>query len=339
MDELWRALEAQGFFAFAGLEACEFASLLDREGVLGSVRARYAVDEARYVITVALRYGEGEYPAPGWAEDGSWLRIARFARANWYEECSNRLEAAVKSAIAAVRAGGRDLPGPRKWKRLVNSGLPEKPAAIASGLGVMGRNGIVIARSNHATEHPRSGVEYSSAVVLGLLLCPVEVSPCPSPQRDAPNVFDPCKTCRRCIDACPSGALTIAEAPVPDQEKGSPAGSLRQGARYERLKCIQHWTALPGEIPGDLESLWGGRLYGCDSCLEACPWFRTDPEAITERGRLGPGLPASFFLRNSDMRIREHLSGSALGMRWMSIEGFRRSARLGAARSDVRPTR
>jgi epoxyqueuosine reductase len=337
MDEVWRALAMQGFFGFAGLGACEFASILDREGVPESVRARYEVDEARYVIAVALRYGEGEYPAPDWAGDGSCLRIARFARANWYEECSRRLEAAVKSAIAAVRADGRDLPDSRKWKRLVNSGLPEKPVAVASGLGIMGRNGIVIARGSHATENPRSGAGYSSGVVLGLLLCPVEISPCPVPQIPPSKAFDPCRSCRRCIDACPSGALSSTETPVPDQEKGSCAASIIHGARYERLKCIQHWTALPGEVPVDLARVWGGRLYGCDSCLEACPWFRTDPEAVTEYGRLGPCLPASFFLRSSDMQIRERLSGSALGMRWMSIEGFRRSAALDAAQSGTWP--
>lgn len=328
MYELWHALGKQGFFGYAGIRACEFTSLLDREGVPESTRARYAADEVRYVIAVALRYGEGEYPAPGWAGDGSRLHIARFARANWYEECSKRLDAAVRAAIAAARAGGRELPEPRKWKRLVNSGLPEKPVAIASGLGVMGRNGIVIARRSHVAENPQIGVEHSSAIVLGLLLCPVEISPCPSPRPAPPNLFDPCKNCRRCIDACPSGALKMDEAPVPDQVKGSSERSLHQGTRYERLKCIQHWTALPGEIPGDLARVWGGRLYGCDSCLEACPWFRTDPEAVTGRGRLGPGLPASFFLSNSDLQIRQHLSGSALGMRWMSIEGFRRSAGL-----------
>lgn len=336
MDALWRALEKQGFFGFASLSAAEFISLLDREGVPEATKARYGVHQTRQVIAVALRYGEGEYPEPGWAsrredaaDNGIRLEIARFARANWYAECARRLEAAVKSAIFRQAAdGGSGLPPARMWKRLVNSGLPEKPAAIASGLGIMGRNGIVIARGNGVTEKPSSGAAYSSAVVLGLLLCPDEIGPCPRPEAPAASSFDPCRSCRRCIDACPSGALSLPHEAVPDAEEGSRSETRRRKTKYDRLKCLQHWTALPGEIPGELAAVWDRRLYGCDSCLEACPWFRTDPAASTAIGPLGPGLPAEFFLRNGDGEIRARLSGSALGMRWMSLEGFRRSARL-----------
>jgi epoxyqueuosine reductase QueG len=78
-------------------------------------------------------------------------------------------------------------------------------------------------------------------------------------------------------------------------------------------------------------------LYGCDLCLEACPYFRIDPEARTELGQLGPRLPARFFLEEDDSLIGLRLSDSALGLSWMSIAGFRRCAARAVRRLDARP--
>ena len=73
------------------------------------------------------------------------LRIARFARANWYRELSRRMRSAVSRTIAEAAEEGTTLPPAKAWHRLVNSGLPEKPLAERAGLGWMGKNGIVIA--------------------------------------------------------------------------------------------------------------------------------------------------------------------------------------------------
>lgn len=344
-------LSAQGLYGYAFVSRSALAETLDFASVAPRVRQRYAVEEAQSAVVAALRYGEGEYPAPAWASaavaergDSPALSIARFARANWYKELSERLRAAVKNAQSAAARKGIAFPAAPKWHRLVNSGLPEKALAARAGLGRIGKNGILIAAAREgaiaasAANRPANVPAYSSAVVLGLLLCPVDLSP-PEPR----PVPDLCGECRRCVSACPTGALSPPESAAPKSaapdnsgsgpgrrpERGRNAQACGEtGFRYDRLRCIQHWTAIDKEVPADIAPALRGRLYGCDDCLAACPHFYPDAGAACGFGRLGSRLPAAYFLENDDTTIHRDLKYSALGQGWISIEALRRNARL-----------
>ena len=72
---------------------------------------------------------------------------------------------------------------------------------------------------------------------------------------DAPG-RDRCGTCERCIKACPTGAITAPH-------------------KLDARRCISYLTIeLKGAIPLELRPLMGDRIFGCDDCLDACPWNR-----------------------------------------------------------------
>lgn len=81
-------------------------------------------------------------------------------------------------------------------------------------------------------------------------------------------------------------------------------------------------------LPPHIEAAWGNRLYGCDSCLEACPHFQVAEGVSCVRGRLGPGLPAAWLAGASDSELKERFRGTVLGQAWISQDALRRNARL-----------
>ncbi|MGH8101996.1 MAG: tRNA epoxyqueuosine(34) reductase QueG, partial [Chthoniobacterales bacterium] len=84
---------------------------------------------------------------------------------------------------------------------------------------------------------------------LGEILTTLEMPP------DARQT-DRCGSCDRCITACPTGAITAPH-------------------RLDARRCISYLTIeLKGSIPLELRPLIGNRIFGCDDCLEACPWNR-----------------------------------------------------------------
>jgi epoxyqueuosine reductase len=112
----------------------------------------------------------------------------------------------------------------------------EKAWAKKSGLGWIGKNANLII--------PKQGSFY----FLAELLLDVKASP------DGP-IKDFCGTCTRCIDACPTDAIT------PYVVDGS--------------KCISYFTIeLKDQMPASLQSDFQNWIFGCDICQDVCPWNR-----------------------------------------------------------------
>lgn len=295
---------------------------------------RYQLDNLGALLVAAFRYAPDVLPesSESRAERGlpalpsvseSYMRacsIGRFARANWYHEVLARLSDCARLVTEEAKTQGKALFPPRQWHRFVNSKFPEKALAIIAGLGTIGRNGLVIARRTDFTGLPGDDdcdtavVEagWSSAVVLGLMFLPFDFSAeTDLPPRIMLEPLSLCGSCARCINACPSKALQFKEVPA-----------------YHRESCIQNYTSSAAPIPESVQKAWDRQLYGCDICLEACPWFKPDSAAISVFGCIGGFFDADAISEMPDAQLRLMLKGSALDQKWIEPEALRRNARL-----------
>ena len=120
--------------------------------------------------------------------------------------------------------------------------MPDRQAAARSGVGVFGRNTFIYAP------------EIGSYVVVVSMVLDKEL------EADRCSLQDSCPTdCRKCIDACPTGALY-------------------EPYRMNPLQCISFHTygtgnfpMVPSEIPPETREQMGTWFYGCDVCQDVCP--------------------------------------------------------------------
>lgn len=135
-------------------------------------------------------------------------------------------------------------PGTRSRWYADTGPLLERALAQRAGLGFIGKHTNLVSRG--------LGNWFLLAEIITTL--PLEPD-APEPNR--------CGTCTRCIAACPTGAIS---APF----------------QLDARRCISYLTIeLKGSIPAPLRPLIGNRIFGCDDCLEACPWNR-----FAKEGRL-----------------------------------------------------
>ncbi|MEY2545077.1 MAG: epoxyqueuosine reductase [Verrucomicrobiota bacterium] len=113
---------------------------------------------------------------------------------------------------------------------------------------------------------------------------------------DAP-ARDRCGTCTRCITACPTGAITAPH-------------------KLDARKCISYLTIEhKTSIPLELRPLIGDRIYGCDDCLEACPWNRfaqVSRESAFAAKRSTTAFALRDYLRLTDAEFRNLFRNSPI---------------------------
>lgn len=147
-----------------------------------------------------------------------------------------------------------------------NSPVDEVRAASLCGLGVKGKNGLLINK------------EYGSFCFIGEIITDLVV------EYDAPDTGD-CLQCGLCEKKCPGGAIC--------------------NTGVQKSKCLSHITQRKGALSEEECMLikGSGCVWGCDICQDVCPMNKNIP-VTPVREFIESAIP--FFERNCNMENRAY---------------------------------
>ncbi|MGV3585750.1 MAG: tRNA epoxyqueuosine(34) reductase QueG [Adhaeribacter sp.] len=217
---------------------------------------RLLVDSAKSVVSLLLNY----YPPETLPADS--LQLSKYAYGQDYHFV---IKDKLKSLLTYIRENIGEVDG----RAFVDSApVLDKAWAKKSGLGWIGKNSNLIT--------PQVGSFYFIAE----LIIDLEL------EYDGP-IKDYCGTCTKCLDACPTGAIT--EPYVVD-------GS----------KCISYFTIeLKDKIPDEVSGKFGNWVFGCDICQDVCPWNRFAKPHHEPAFALDPALQK--FTKNDWQELTEEV--------------------------------
>ncbi len=186
---------------------------------------------AAALVVGALSYAQPAAPSPTGGRPAA--RVARYATGDTY--------GALRSALGVVAR----LLAERGHRAVVvadDNALVDREAAYRAGLGYYGKS------SNLLLEGA------GSWFVLGSVVTDAPLRPATE------RVADACGPCRRCLDGCPTGAITAPGV-------------------VDARRCLAWLLQATGDFPEEFRTALGDRLYGCDDCQEVCPPNRGAREA------------------------------------------------------------
>ncbi len=146
----------------------------------------------------------------------------------------------------------------------------ERDLAHRAGLGWFGKNSMLI--------HPKEG----SYFLIASILVPkkLEIEP-----RSIES--DHCGTCTRCLEACPTDAITTERTLVAN-------------------KCISTFTIETFKEEEAPEGFKEEYYFGCDICQDVCPWNHKPLEKV--ESQVNKGLVYDYFLERDNEQILEDLT-------------------------------
>ena len=213
-------------------------------------------------------------------EMGNPPYIAQYARGKDYHKV---IKERLFTILAALKEHFPEISG----RPFVDSApVLERYWAMRAGLGFIGKNNFLIS--------PKCGIRnFICSLFLNVELPPPDAAV----RRERTQGLPSCGACRRCLDACPTGALEapfvlnankctsyltiekrhiqqqveqqqVEQRQIEQQHAGGleahipDSHALRQHRRYNRMDLLKEENAIPVN----------GWLFGCDCCMNACPW-------------------------------------------------------------------
>lgn len=266
---------------------------------------------ARSVIMLGVNYlPEGMNGANG-------LERAREGRPAWaryalYSDYHDTMKEALAAAGRVLEELGGGRVAPADYRYYVDTGpVIERGWAAKSGLGFVGKNAMLISRT------------HGNWLFLAAVLTTLEFEPDAPVRKDtAGRETEPgllCGKCTRCLDACPTQAFP------------------RPGV-VDARRCVSYQTIEnKGIIPRELREGIGNRIYGCDTCLEVCPWnrFAQAGRQVLLAARYGlADLPLREVLELTPERFAAVFKGTAI--KRVKLAGLLRNASIVAANTGAR---
>jgi epoxyqueuosine reductase len=246
--------------------------------------------EARSIIVCGLNYGPATDPRLRQAAPDRGAISAYAHGRDYHDVMRRRLKAFGRWLAEATGAAAKVF--------VDTAPVMEKPLAQQAGLGWIGKHTNLVSR------------RFGSWLFLGEVFTTL---PLPA----AAAARDRCGSCRRCLDACPTGAL-----PAP--------------YRIEPRRCISYLTIEhQGGIPAALARRFANRIHGCDACLAVCPWnrFATATPHAELRPRPALDLPPLAALADlDDGAFRARFAGTAI--RRTGHARFQRNVAIARANAD-----
>lgn len=185
------------------------------------------VPGAKSLVSLTYNY----FPKKDFSQS-SHYKIAKYAYGTDYHFV-------VKDKLRQLMQYMQETIGEIEGRAFVDSApVMERQWAQKAGIGWLGKNSLLLNK------------QQGSFFFLAELIIDLELEP------DVPLAKDYCGSCTRCIDACPTDAIT-------------------QAGVVDGSRCISYFTielkeALPAEVKGKFEN-W---VFGCDICQDVCPWNR-----------------------------------------------------------------
>jgi epoxyqueuosine reductase len=276
-----RASDRAGEFRAWIAEARHGGMLYLAEAVERRLDPRALVPGARSVLCVADRYADGRPDArlPGHG------RIARYARGEDYHTVIRARLESLASELSAAHPGER-------FRTCVDTApILEREHAERAGLGRIGKHTLLIGPDG-----------LGSWLLLGVVVSTIELAPVRADGLlDGSLPPDPCGMCTRCIDACPTEAITPWSV--------------------DASRCV---SALTIEEREEVTGAFAGRtldwIFGCDTCQEVCP--HSQP---TVRARRAP-VHEAYRAHRSSVPLLEALGWTDADLEAARLNGVLRRA-------------
>ena len=185
------------------------------------------VPGAKSVISLVFNYYTEDRQ-----QDDDAPKIAMYAYGKDYHKI-------IKKRLKQLLGNLREQFGEIDGRCFVDSApVMERQWAAKSGLGWQGKNTLLI------------NTKKGSYFFLAEIISDLELD------YDHP-IKDHCGTCSKCIDACPTDAISA------------------DGYLLDSSKCISYLTIeRKEELPAEMQDQMSNWMFGCDICQEVCPWNR-----------------------------------------------------------------